>query len=77
MGNKNLKVVEKPKMVNNQDSPEIALAAKQKIKERDYWLNKLSGEPVKSYFPRDTPKIKINKEQQRLNSGFPPHVSLA
>ncbi|MGD2091262.1 MAG: amino acid adenylation domain-containing protein, partial [Candidatus Aminicenantes bacterium] len=72
MGNKNLKVVEKPKMVNNQDSPEIALAAKQKIKERDYWLNKLSGEPVKSYFPRDYPENKDKQRTAKIKFRFPP-----
>lgn len=30
-----------------------SIAAAQNIKERDYWLEKLSGEPVKSMFPYD------------------------
>jgi amino acid adenylation domain-containing protein len=32
---------------------DAAVAAGQKSKEKDYWLNKLSGEWVKSYFPYD------------------------
>lgn len=35
---------------------ESAAAASQNIKERDYWLNKLSGEMVKSNFPYDYQK---------------------
>jgi tyrocidine synthetase-3 len=31
----------------------LALAANQKIKEKAYWLNRLSGQPVKSSFPYD------------------------
>jgi amino acid adenylation domain-containing protein len=34
-------------------SDKIALAANQKIKERDYWLKRLSGDFVKSNFPYD------------------------
>jgi len=31
----------------------LAIIANQKLKEREYWINKLSGEPVKSTFPYD------------------------
>jgi amino acid adenylation domain-containing protein len=34
-------------------SENLAGAASQKVKEGEYWLNKLSGEPVKSCFPYD------------------------
>jgi amino acid adenylation domain-containing protein len=34
-------------------SAKLEIAAGQRVKERAYWLNKLSGEPVKSRFPHD------------------------
>ncbi|MCP5101770.1 MAG: hypothetical protein GY950_00240 [bacterium] len=37
-------------------SDKLALAAEENIKEREYWLNKLSGDPVKSSFPYDYKK---------------------
>lgn len=40
-------------MENLQRSEEIAIAAGESFKEREYWLNKLSGDPVRSYFPYD------------------------
>ncbi|MCU0287954.1 MAG: hypothetical protein MUF15_16375 [Acidobacteria bacterium] len=33
-------------------SKEVAIAAGQKMKEREYWLNQLAGDLVKSSFPR-------------------------
>ena len=32
----------------------LAAAADQNVKEREFWLKELSGEPVKSCFPYDT-----------------------
>ncbi|HLP46434.1 MAG TPA: AMP-binding protein, partial [Candidatus Kapabacteria bacterium] len=40
-------------MKDNLEQSEIVVAANQKIKERDYWLNKLSGYQEKNYFPTD------------------------
>ena len=34
-------------------SDKLAVAANQNIEERDYWLEKLSGNPVKTHFPYD------------------------
>lgn len=43
-----------------------AIAADKKNKERDYWLNKLSGDLVKSTFPYDNKKTDAN--ERRLES---------
>lgn len=40
---------------------EIAVVSHQFAKEENYWLNKLSGNLVKSTFPYDYPKVKENK----------------
>jgi amino acid adenylation domain-containing protein len=40
-------------------------AASQNIKERDYWLNKLSGNPVKAFFPYDYPDNETNEKPGR------------
>jgi amino acid adenylation domain-containing protein/FkbM family methyltransferase len=40
-------------MVFKENSAILSIDAQQKIKEKEYWLNKLSGEPVKSAFPYD------------------------
>jgi amino acid adenylation domain-containing protein len=42
--------------MNMSESKERTLAAGQNIKERDYWLEKLSGPLVKTTFPRDSRK---------------------
>jgi len=42
-------------------SDKHVIAANQNIKEGDYWLNKLSGDLVKSIFPYDYIKIGINE----------------
>jgi hypothetical protein len=36
-------------------------AAVQNVKERDYWMQKLSGELIKSYFPYDNSKSKATR----------------
>jgi len=41
-------------------SKKIAFTASQDVKERDYWLNKLSGKLVKNCFPRDLKKTAGN-----------------
>jgi hypothetical protein len=40
-------------MIVREFTGKMALAASQYGKERDYWLNKLSGDPVKTRFPYD------------------------
>ncbi|MCX6584761.1 MAG: amino acid adenylation domain-containing protein [Candidatus Aminicenantes bacterium] len=40
-------------MYDKNYSGDVAIAASQSVKEREYWLKKLSGEPVKSSFPYD------------------------
>ena len=40
-------------MVDSYLSAKVKVAANRNIKERDYWLKKLSGEIEKSYFPYD------------------------
>ncbi len=39
---------------------ELKIAAAQNIKEKDYWISKLSGEPVKSSFPYDQQKTNLD-----------------
>jgi amino acid adenylation domain-containing protein len=51
--------------VRRPEHSKIVLAANQKIRERDYWLNKLSGEPEKCYFPSDSPIIEKNNKQRK------------
>ena len=50
-------------MSNKSYSSEIAAAASQSVKERDYWLERLSGAPEKSGFPYDSsqPGLKSRK----------------
>jgi amino acid adenylation domain-containing protein len=48
-------------MENEVSASQLAIAAKQNIKEREYWLKKLSGELGKSNFPYD---FKINDLNQ-------------
>jgi len=44
-------------MINNRDSlDQLAILADQKTVEKEYWLEQLSGEPVKSGFPYDNKK---------------------
>ncbi|MCI0470865.1 MAG: hypothetical protein L0Y73_04345, partial [Candidatus Aminicenantes bacterium] len=40
-------------MENRGSTDRLALAASQNIKERDFWLDQLSGDPVKTRFPYD------------------------
>jgi hypothetical protein len=42
----------------------LRIAAAQKNKEKDYWLNQLSGDPVKSIFPFDS-KVRVSRDQDR------------
>ncbi len=49
----------------------LAIAAEQNIKERDYWLEKLSGSLVKSSFPYDHPSRQKDGDEPRLGAvGF-------
>ncbi|MCP5045686.1 MAG: AMP-binding protein, partial [bacterium] len=50
-------------MKGSSSSKDSAFAASQSFKERDYWLNRLAGEPVKTRFPHDgqSPPVKGNK----------------
>ena len=57
-------------MVSTKDLKKLEIAANQKIKERDYWLNKLSGERVKSIFPYDRAKTKTK-------NGKPPKPTIS
>lgn len=50
-------------------SKKKAVAASQNLKERDYWLNKLSGNLVKSYFPYDF-RVTRSKEILRKEVDF-------
>jgi amino acid adenylation domain-containing protein len=48
--------------MKHEDYPKkSSILASQKIKERDYWLNKLSGDLIKSSFPHDNMKIDQNR----------------
>jgi len=46
----------------------LALAAGQNVKERKYWLNKLAGELVKTHFPYDYRKKRMNKKSTVMES---------
>ena len=48
--------------MSNRNYDKLAAAADQNVKERDFWLQQLSGELVKSSFPCDF-KNKINPEE--------------
>jgi amino acid adenylation domain-containing protein len=64
-------------MKNRMHSYQLAIAADQNIKEREYWLNKLSGPLVKSYFPYDYSKKAETGNQQQMKSEpfiFPNHL---
>ncbi len=57
-------------MVNKESSIKRAIAARQNVKERDYWLNKLAGVLEKSRFPYDH---NMSRDYQRfgtLDIGF-------
>ncbi|MGD2089480.1 MAG: amino acid adenylation domain-containing protein, partial [Candidatus Aminicenantes bacterium] len=50
---------------------ELIFDARVRLKERKYWLNKLSGEPVKSSFPFDmSKKADQERSMQQLNFAF-------
>ena len=46
----------------------LVLAAGQSVKERKYWLNKLTGELVKSHFPYDYRKKQLEKNNAPMES---------
>ncbi len=56
-------------------SGETAAAARQFTAERDYWLQKLSGEPVKTPFPYDYKQVKEPPKLQELEFQWPHHIS--
>ena len=56
--------------MNREFSKERVFAAREYEKERDYWLDKLSGEPVKSGFPKDNLRPTGSKESQRNSASF-------
>ncbi|MCP5049504.1 MAG: hypothetical protein GY940_20200, partial [bacterium] len=51
------------------DLDKLAIAAGQKVKEKEYWLKKLSGDPPKSVFPYDHKK-EGNREAAWNSVGF-------
>ncbi|UCH93753.1 MAG: amino acid adenylation domain-containing protein [Candidatus Aminicenantes bacterium] len=55
-------------MERNVSSYKLAIAADQNVKEREYWLNKLSGDLVKSNFPYDFNRANLN-ESKRIMQG--------
>ncbi|MCP4151753.1 MAG: AMP-binding protein, partial [bacterium] len=55
-------------------SGEIAATAGQNTKERDYWENKLSGEPAKTYFPYDTNRNLDEFKMENQSLRFSPEV---
>ncbi|MCP4148344.1 MAG: AMP-binding protein, partial [bacterium] len=59
--------------MKNPEYSKILQTANQKIKERDYWLEKLSGEIEKSYFPPDYQESRQNEERKtgQYNYRFP------
>ncbi|MCP4147220.1 MAG: hypothetical protein GY757_05670, partial [bacterium] len=61
-------------MTDINTSGEIAAAASQNVKERDYWLQKLSGEPEKTCFPYDTIQNLDEFQMENESLRFPPEV---
>ncbi|NIM16712.1 MAG: AMP-binding protein [Candidatus Aminicenantes bacterium] len=53
-------------MRNKTDMEELVIAAHQHIKEKNYWLSKLSGELVKSCFLSDFPKTGKNERRPEV-----------
>jgi amino acid adenylation domain-containing protein len=61
--------------MSNRNYDKLAAAADQNVKERDFWLQQLSGELVKSSFPYDH-KNKINPvETNDMRLSFPQDIS--
>jgi amino acid adenylation domain-containing protein/thioester reductase-like protein len=56
------------------DLDELAIAANQKIKERDFWLKKLSGVPGKTFFPYDYKKRMLEPGFDSLKFKFPAEI---
>ncbi|MGD2088774.1 MAG: condensation domain-containing protein [Candidatus Aminicenantes bacterium] len=64
-------------MKNGAFSKEAAFAASQNIKERDYWLNKFSGDLVKSTFSQLSERPDVNEcLLDTLRFKFPRHIYL-
>ncbi len=65
-------------MLNQSNSSDVALAANQSVKEREYWLKKLSGNLTKSLFPYDNSRSidpQLQKQERKTGTediGFPP-----
>ncbi|MCP4152900.1 MAG: amino acid adenylation domain-containing protein [bacterium] len=56
---------------DNRKSTDVAFAAGQYRQEKEYWLNKLAGEPVKSTFPCDnTPPITDERTMAEINTRY-------
>ncbi|MGD2085132.1 MAG: amino acid adenylation domain-containing protein [Candidatus Aminicenantes bacterium] len=54
-------------MNKRRDIDKLAVAAKQKTKEKQYWLKKLAGDLVKTSFPYDyEPKGKVRNEKKKV-----------
>ncbi|MCK4258834.1 MAG: amino acid adenylation domain-containing protein, partial [Halanaerobiales bacterium] len=62
-------------MISRTLSGKIIAAANQKTKERDYWLNKLSGELVKTSFPTDYKKGNNKYLSNTVNFTFSDELS--
>ncbi|MCP5052235.1 MAG: hypothetical protein GY940_34020, partial [bacterium] len=57
-------------------SRKAAFAANQKLKEREYWLDQLSGDLIKSSFPALPPPTPSGPRRVRtLQHPFPRHLS--
>jgi len=53
----------------------LAIAAEQNVKERDYWLNQLSGDWIKSTFPYDFPGAEVKEYRyHHLKFRFSPEL---
>jgi len=55
-------------METKSSSDKLALAAQQNVKEREYWLNQLSGDLIKSYFPYDYKKDGENRKNTGMEA---------
>lgn len=56
-------------MDNKKKSQELIIAASQAVKERKYWLDRMSGDLVKTGFPYDSPD-KVGKEEKYRQWSF-------
>lgn len=51
---------------------ELVIAANQNIKEKEYWMNRLSGDPVKTGFPYDFNRKTENRAMDTVTFSFSP-----